>query len=299
MVNRPIIEGRAQVLVGDTTSHGGVVVSGSPTTLIEGRPIARIGDMVSCPLCKPHLFPIVECSPFITDLYLGVALHGHKTACGATLISAAAGIPGEAAPATPNPLSSFFSKLLGGKGEGGGGTPTMGELVNKSPTLQKDLRELFADDWSVKWGEAGKGSFATRSTKTITLDPKLKDHPLLATSVLAHEVGHAKYPYVPDYSSKNAYVQGALADEGAAAIKNIQVQREIIKAGGPDIGIAGHHKNHATYNKVFDQYMKDGDFGIASKKIGAVFEHGELASTSGETYGQYYGRWFDENKAKK
>lgn len=86
MPSRQLVEGRAQILIGDTTSHGGVVISGSPTTTVEGRPIARVGDMVTCPLCKPHVFPIVEGSAMFTDNHMAVALHGHKTACGATLL---------------------------------------------------------------------------------------------------------------------------------------------------------------------------------------------------------------------
>jgi uncharacterized Zn-binding protein involved in type VI secretion len=34
---------------GDATSHGGVIVGGLPTVLINGRPVARVGDFVSCP----------------------------------------------------------------------------------------------------------------------------------------------------------------------------------------------------------------------------------------------------------
>ena len=87
MSSRPLIQGRAQILLGDTTSHGGVVISGSATTTVEGRPIARVGDLVTCPLCKPHTFPIVEGLSTLTDNYMAVALHGHKIACGATLIA--------------------------------------------------------------------------------------------------------------------------------------------------------------------------------------------------------------------
>ncbi|VWX33024.1 conserved hypothetical protein [Limnobacter sp. 130] len=90
-VTRPIINGKAQVVVGDATSHGGKVISGSPTTTWgPGKiPIARVGDMVTCPKCKPHLFPIVEGSGLFTDNYMAVATHGDKVACGATLIAAA------------------------------------------------------------------------------------------------------------------------------------------------------------------------------------------------------------------
>ncbi|WP_370261377.1 PAAR domain-containing protein [Limnobacter sp.] len=92
MSNRPLIHGRAQILVGDTTSHGGVVVSGSPNVTVNGIPVARLGDMVTCPLCKPHSFTIVEGLGSVTANNIPLALHGHKTACGATLIAAAAGV---------------------------------------------------------------------------------------------------------------------------------------------------------------------------------------------------------------
>lgn len=35
---------------GDSTSHGGVIMSGAPTVLIGGKPAARVGDQVLCPL---------------------------------------------------------------------------------------------------------------------------------------------------------------------------------------------------------------------------------------------------------
>ena len=43
--------------VGDTTSHGGVVVTGSTNVLIGGRPAARVGGTATCPLVTngvPH-----------------------------------------------------------------------------------------------------------------------------------------------------------------------------------------------------------------------------------------------------
>lgn len=88
---RPIVNGHAQVVVGDTTTHGGKVVSGSPLTVWgpAKKPIARVDDMVTCPKCKPHLFPIVEGESFFTDSHMAVALHGHKVACGALLIAQA------------------------------------------------------------------------------------------------------------------------------------------------------------------------------------------------------------------
>lgn len=54
---------------GDPTSHGGVIVVGSPTVLVGGRPAARLGDFASCPLFNgtvPHVGgPIVTGAPTV------------------------------------------------------------------------------------------------------------------------------------------------------------------------------------------------------------------------------------------
>lgn len=36
--------------LGDTTAHGGVIVSGTPTVLIAGQPATAVGDMHACPM---------------------------------------------------------------------------------------------------------------------------------------------------------------------------------------------------------------------------------------------------------
>ena len=71
----------------DPTTHGGTVVSASPTTIIMGKPVARLGDSVTCPLPGHGVVTIVEGD---TDWLVDgrpVALEGHKTSCGASLIS--------------------------------------------------------------------------------------------------------------------------------------------------------------------------------------------------------------------
>ena len=47
---------------GDMTTHGGKVIKASGSFTIDGRRVARIGDLVSCPL------------------------HGHKSACTSMVI---------------------------------------------------------------------------------------------------------------------------------------------------------------------------------------------------------------------
>jgi uncharacterized Zn-binding protein involved in type VI secretion len=70
----------------DPTNHGGKVTSvGAHQTNMMGKPVARVGDLCSCPMHGVN--PIVEGdSQWMID-GIPVALEGHKTACGATLIS--------------------------------------------------------------------------------------------------------------------------------------------------------------------------------------------------------------------
>ncbi|MDR3159642.1 MAG: PAAR domain-containing protein, partial [Zoogloeaceae bacterium] len=79
--------GKRQILVGDATTHGGVVVTGSPFFDEDGIPVARKGDTVTCPLCEPHVFVIAEGMENCLDHGLPIAVEGHKTTCGAKLIA--------------------------------------------------------------------------------------------------------------------------------------------------------------------------------------------------------------------
>ncbi len=133
----------------------------------------------------------------------------------------------------------------------------------------------------------------------ITIDGAEKGNPAAATQSLAHEAGHATYPYKPDYSSKAAYVDGTMADEGAATLTNIKVQREIKANGGADIGVAGNSANHAAYNAAYDQYLKDGNATAAQNAIGSKFGKGEVTSNTGQPYADYYGGWYDKTYPSK
>lgn len=78
------------VRLGDSTSHGGAVVTASATHTISGIGIARVGDSVECPIPGHGVNAIVEGAP---NYLIGgriVALHGHRTACGCTLIASLA-----------------------------------------------------------------------------------------------------------------------------------------------------------------------------------------------------------------
>ncbi|GAA5165551.1 PAAR domain-containing protein [Ornithinimicrobium tianjinense] len=77
--------------VGDTTSHGGVVVGpGVSTVLVGGLPAATVGDVVLCPgLAHPALpgpQPVVRGSATVLVGGRPVARTGDPLACGAVVV---------------------------------------------------------------------------------------------------------------------------------------------------------------------------------------------------------------------
>lgn len=82
---------KKMITVGDSTTHGGKVISGSDKHLLNGRPIARKGDRVACPMVdpggKPHgINAITEGDETCLVDGKPVALEGHRTECGCQLI---------------------------------------------------------------------------------------------------------------------------------------------------------------------------------------------------------------------
>lgn len=74
--------------LGTPTTHGGAVSTAAPCVTIGGIPVARVGDMVTCPMHGPAV---------ITTGGLGtidgrqIAHYGSSTSCGATLVVAGGG----------------------------------------------------------------------------------------------------------------------------------------------------------------------------------------------------------------
>jgi uncharacterized Zn-binding protein involved in type VI secretion len=74
------------IVLGDTTSHGGRVITADYSWNISGKPVARVGDLTVCPRCK-GTFPITTGAPDSLSMGQAPARHGDRTACGAILIS--------------------------------------------------------------------------------------------------------------------------------------------------------------------------------------------------------------------
>ena len=76
----------AYITVGATTSHGGEVISGSPHSTHNGKPISRKGDKVICRKCKKLTTILTGDPSFIVD-GAPIARAGDVTSCGAKLIA--------------------------------------------------------------------------------------------------------------------------------------------------------------------------------------------------------------------
>ncbi len=77
---------RMLIVVGDRTISGGCVITGSPFTDIEGKPVARINDYATCP-AHGGAFPIVSGDPTLIIDGQPVAREGDRLACGCSLIA--------------------------------------------------------------------------------------------------------------------------------------------------------------------------------------------------------------------
>ncbi|PNR54642.1 PAAR domain-containing protein, partial [Xanthomonas oryzae] len=75
---------RMWIVVGDPTSGGGQVITGSRETDVDGLPVARVGDRATCRKHK-GIFAIVDGDPTIIIEGQPVALDGAHLACGCTI----------------------------------------------------------------------------------------------------------------------------------------------------------------------------------------------------------------------
>lgn len=78
---------RSVIRVGDSLSSGGVVLTGADGMQFMQRAVACVGDAVFCPLPGHGSNQIVEGDAGSQYLGRPIALHGHRCACGCTLIS--------------------------------------------------------------------------------------------------------------------------------------------------------------------------------------------------------------------
>lgn len=79
--------GEALARLGDTSDHGGQIITGAARTFINGIPAARKGDLHSCPIEGHGITPIVTGSGKMNIEGQPAARVGDTTGCGAVITS--------------------------------------------------------------------------------------------------------------------------------------------------------------------------------------------------------------------
>jgi len=79
--------GEAQARLGDTSDHGGRIITGATRTFINGAPAARKGDLHSCPI-EGHGITAIETGSERTFIEgQSTARIGDSVGCGAIITS--------------------------------------------------------------------------------------------------------------------------------------------------------------------------------------------------------------------
>ncbi len=78
---------KPQARMGDVSSHGGMIISGAIRTVVNGKPVARMGDLHVCPIPGHGVTPIITGSlNTITEVMPNARL-GDVAACGAVIVT--------------------------------------------------------------------------------------------------------------------------------------------------------------------------------------------------------------------
>ena len=76
-----------QARLGDTSTHGGTIITGASRTFVNGLPVARMGDLHSCPIPGHGVTPIITGSQTTITEGQPNARIGDVTGCGATIVT--------------------------------------------------------------------------------------------------------------------------------------------------------------------------------------------------------------------
>lgn len=79
--------GRNVVRLDDPTTHGGKVISASSTSIVEGKPVALVGDLVSCPKKDHGVNKIIEGSKTCYSDGKPVVIDNSLCECGCKVLS--------------------------------------------------------------------------------------------------------------------------------------------------------------------------------------------------------------------
>ncbi|RTQ90882.1 hypothetical protein EKL94_05045 [Stenotrophomonas maltophilia] len=175
--------------------------------------------------------------------------------------------------------------------------PSLAPLLAKSPTLQAGLAQARREGIVVQWGTAGEGTYLVPGVKIVIDENAIGQGTRIARS-LSHEVGHHLFTEPSNRASKQAYVDSELRGEAAATLSNVQVQREIVAGGGPDIGVSGTGSRPQQYGTIAAELQAGRiNRSQALGQIAEVFKTEAPSVGPHATYELYYGDFYDREIA--
>ncbi|WNV15241.1 XVIPCD domain-containing protein [Stenotrophomonas maltophilia] len=175
--------------------------------------------------------------------------------------------------------------------------PSLAPLLAKSPTLQAGLAQARREGIVVQWGTAGEGTYLVPGVKIVIDENAIGQGTRLARS-LSHEVGHHLFTEPSNRASKQAYVDSELRGEAPATLSNVQVQREIVAGGGPDIGVSGTGSRPQQYGTIAAELQAGRiNRSQALGQIAEVFKTEAPSVGPHATYELYYGDFYDREIA--
>ena len=175
--------------------------------------------------------------------------------------------------------------------------PSLAPLLAKSPTLPAGLAQARREGIVVQWGTAGEGTYLVPGVKIVIDENAIGQGTRLARS-LSHEVGHHLFTEPSNRASKQAYVDSELRGEAAATLSNVQVQREIVAGGGPDIGVSGTGSRPQQYGTIAAELQAGRiNRSQALGQIAEVFKTEAPSVGPHATYELYYGDFYDREIA--
>lgn len=136
------------------------------------------------------------------------------------------------------------------------------------------------------------------SGEDIVIDENAIEQASRIARSLSHEVRHHLFIERPDPTSKQSYVNTLLRGETAATLSNVQVQRELIAAGGPDIGVSGTGNRPQQYEAIAVELQVGWiNRNQALGQIADVFKTEAPSVVPHATYELYHGAHYDQHIA--
>ncbi|MBO0880068.1 MAG: FHA domain-containing protein [Mycobacterium sp.] len=178
-------------------------------------------------------------------------------------------------------------------------------IVSVSERLIDQWRACKADMWKFEF-DSDEGTYTDAIRRVIKFGKIAPKHDASRmVESIAHELGHAaKRPrraFIWNDLTRKGYIRAGLNDEGEAVWNEIEVAREILARGGPDILRSGDREVAEAYQKlerIYDDCLEAGStrkaYWKAIRAMGDIYGNFPPGGTTFKNYSEYLGWQYDK-----